>query len=148
MARTDDCQQEQGAILINVLLIAIIMSIFMMASLTLINSITNTFTSSYNASQAYYNAKAGILVGEDQITLVINSSTSLTGITGVYNPYYQSPAQTASSPWSFTTSITGNSTTGTSPNSKTTLIFTITATGYAGNETSTISSTETATVTS
>lgn len=149
MAMADNRVEDQGAILINVLLIAMLMSIFMAASLALLNAPVNTFNNGLNTTQAYYNAKAGLIVGEDQIASTINASHSLGEITKVYQPkpYHLS---TPSAPWSISTSIqVGNPTVSKGPPRTTTTIltFTITSTGSAGNEQSTLSTTETATVT-
>ena len=149
VARMDNRIGDQGAILINVLLIAMLMSIFMAASLALLNAPVNAFNNGLNTAQAYYNAKAGLIVGEDQIASTIKSSTTLSGITNTYP--YTSPASSASAPWSISTSITGENTTvikGPPTTTTTILTFTITSTGVAGNETSPpLSTQETATVT-
>ncbi len=148
-AMADNQVGDQGAILINVLLIAMLMSIFMAASLALLNAPVNAYNNGLNTTQAYYNAKAGLIVGEDQIASIINSSTSLSGITGAYP--YTSPASSPSAPWAISTSITGENTTvskGPPRTTTTILTFTITSTGSAGNEQSPpLSTTETATVT-
>ena len=141
---------ERGAILINVLLISMLISIFIAASLVLLNEPKQYYTDNHDATQAFYNAQAGLAVGEYELNSTVNQSSSLASIINSYPLSTPVRAAGSNSSWLINIMLEQETSSKQSPGKTTitTLKFQITSIGYAGLKSDTLYSYETVTVTS
>ena len=140
----ENTDYERGSILIYVLMIAIVMSMMIAASITLINAAIQNYTISYYTTQAFYNAQAGIAVGEyDLENNMKNFNTNQSTVSDIEITYplntsvhdasgSQNPSSSNPNGWDVTVELT-NVTNPTNGGTQYTLNFTITSKGIVNS---------------
>ena len=94
-------KNDRGGILLNVLLMSVLMSIMMAAILVSLDAPERFYTSELEQTQAYYNAKAGILIGEKYLNTFINDPH--TTVSDVFvSSNYPSVGTNGKAPWYIT----------------------------------------------
>lgn len=102
-----ESRSDQGAILLNVLLISVLISIMIAGSFLLLGAPEKFYEDNLNQEQAYNNAQAGLLEGESQL-----GSTTVSGLVseikkGLTPPYSWSTPTSSTVPWNVTVKYKG-----------------------------------------